>query len=170
MDVTAIFDSEGNQLFSTATLIKASISPSNTFAQHAIEDGSVVADNKIVNQIRMSVTVILNSDDYQSAYKDIKSASVGTVMLNVQTRVDTFPNMYIESYPSEESAAMFDTTSVVLNLVEQITGTVITRKLAPADVKASADVDTENRGEQLPKPDNKTNLQNIAEKVSGFFG
>ena len=170
MDVTAILDESGNQLFSTATLLKVSTAPSNTYAQHVIEDGTVVADNKIVNQVRMSLTMILDSNDYQSVYKEIQSASNDTTILSIQTRVDTQHNMYIESYPSEESSSMFDTISVTLNLVEQITGIVTTTKLAAKDVANTADVDTESRGEQLPKEDKKTNLQDIAGKVSGLFG
>lgn len=166
MDVTAILNELGEQLFPTAKLLKASISPSNTFAQHTVEDGTVVADNKIINQVRISIPMILDSNDYKDVYKAIQDASNNTVLMSIQTRVATFNKMYIESYPSEESAAMFDTTSMTINFVEQITGTVVIKKLATSDVSNNSDIDTENRGEQLPKEDNRTSLQKLAE----FFG
>ena len=68
MDVTAILNESGEQLFSTATILSASTSPSNTFSSHTIEDSTVVIDNKIINQTRISMTLILNSNDYQEVY------------------------------------------------------------------------------------------------------
>tara|TARA_R110000851_G_scaffold264875_1_gene417473 strand:- start:293 stop:793 length:501 start_codon:yes stop_codon:yes gene_type:complete len=166
MDVTAILNESGEQVFSTATLLKASIGPSNTFAQHPVEDGTVVADNKIINQVRISIPMILDSNDYKDVYKAIQDTSKNGVMLSIQTRVATFNKMYIESYPSEESASMYDTVSMTINFIEQITGTVVTKKLASSNVSDNSDVDTENRGEQLPKADKQTSLQ----KIAGFFG
>jgi len=166
MDVTAILNEAGEQLFPTAKLLKASVAPSNSFAQHPVEDGTVVSDNKIINQVRISIPMILDSNDYKDVYKAIQDASNNTTMLSIQTRVSTFNKMYIESYPSEESAAMFDTVSMTVSFIEQITGTIVIKKLASPDVSNDSDVDTENRGEQLPKADKKTNLQ----KIAGFFG
>lgn len=165
MDVTAILNESREQLFPTANFLKASIAPSNTFAQHPIEDGTVVSDNKIINQVRISIPMILDSNDYKDVYKSIQDASNNSTMLSIQTRVTTFDRMYIESYPSEESASVFDTVSMTVNFIEQITGTVVTKKLASSDVSNNSDVDTENRGEQLPKKDKQTSLQRIA----GFF-
>lgn len=165
MNVTAILNESGEQLFATAQLLKASVAPSNTFAQHPVEDGTVVADNKIINQVRISIPMVLDSNDYKDVYKAIQDTSKNSVNLSVQTRVATYSNMYIESYPSEESAAMFDTVSLTVNFIEQITGTVVTKKLAETDVSNNSDVDTENRGEQLPKEDSQTSLQ----KIAGFF-
>ena len=166
MDVTAILNESGEQLFPTAKLLKASVAPSNTFAQHPVEDGTVVSDNKIINQVRISIPMILDSNDYKNVYKSIQDVSNNAVMLSIQTRVATFNKMYIESYPSEESAAVFDTVSMTVNFIEQITGTIVTKKLAASNVSDDSDVDTENRGEQLPKEDKKTSLQ----KIAGFFG
>ena len=161
MDVTAILDENGEQLFSTAKILKASTSPSNTFAQHTVEDGTVVSDNKIINQVRISMTLILDPNDYQNVYKAIQDASNNTTVLSIQTRVATFNNMYIEGYPSEESAAIYDTVSMSIDFVEQITGTVETTKLDSADVEDQSDVDTKNRGEQLPKTGKGTTAQRL---------
>lgn len=162
MDVTAILNESGEQLFSTATIISASTSPSNTFSSHTIEDSTVVIDNKIINQTRISMTLILNSNDYQEVYKTIQSASINATQLSIQTRVSTFNNMYIEAYPSEESASMYDTISLAIDFVEQIIGSVVVQKLSSVDVSNPSDVDTTSRGEQLPKEDKQTTLQQIA--------
>ena len=166
MDITAILDENGNQLFPTAKILKASTAPSNTYAQHPLEDGTVVSDNVIENQVRISMPIILNSNDYQQVYKAIKSASKNRTRFTIQTRVDTYSNMYIESYPSEESAGMFDTVQLNVDFIEQQFGKVVTEQLSSSDVENPADADTVNRGEQLPKEDEGTTLQSIA----GLFG
>lgn len=165
MDVTAILDESGNQLFPTAKILRMSTAPSNTFATHTVEDGTTVTDNKILNQTRLSATLVLDANDYATVYQEIKSTSNETKKLTIQTRVDTFYNMYIEAYPNEESAAIFDTIHIAIDFIEQMTVTVLTKKLASSDVSNQSNVDTESRGEQLPKKGDQTALQQIA----GFF-
>lgn len=170
MDVTSILSENGEQLFSTATILKVSTAPSNTYAQHTIEDGTVVADNKIRNQVRISMSIILSGSDYTEVYKDIKNASDNNTKFIIQTRVDSYDNMYIESYPSEESAAIYGTISLNIDFVEQEVGTVTTETLAATDVAQPADVDTTNRGEQLPKDvTDTTTLQDVVSGIKGFF-
>lgn len=170
MDVTAILSEDGAQLFSTAKILKVSTSPTNTYAQHTIEDGTVVADDKIRNQLRISMSIVLSGDDYTEVYKDIKNASDNNTKFIIQTRVDSYDNMYIEAYPSEESAAIFDTISLTIDFVEQMIGTVVTETLSASDVAQPADVDTTNRGEQLPKEvSNETTLQKTVSTIKGFF-
>lgn len=166
MDVTAILDENGNQLFTTAVILKASTTPSTTYAQHVLEDGSVVSDNAVENQTRISMALILDSNDYQQVYKAIKNAKENRTKLTVQTRVDSYPNMYIEAMPSEESAGLFDTVQVIIDFIEQQFGSVVIEQLSSSDVANPADVDTVDRGEQLPKEDTETTLQ----KIAGLFG
>lgn len=166
MDVTAIFDENGNQLFSTAKILRLAAAPSNTYATHTVEDGTTVVDNKIKNQARISINMVLDGEDYQEVYKNIQNASNDTTKIIVQTRVATYDNMYIESYPNEESADIFDTIALSIDLVEQINANVQTSALVASDVSNPSDVDTSNRGEQLPKEDNSTTLQ----KIAGLFG
>lgn len=163
MDVTAILDENGNQVFATAKALKLSTSPSNTYAKHPLEDGTVVSDNVIENQVVISVSFVLDPNDYQQVYKDIVTASKNTTKFTIQTRVNNYPNMYIESYPSEESAAIYDTIPVTIGFIEQKIGGVVIEKLSQSDVANPADSDTINRGEQLPKEDTGTTLQKIAE-------
>lgn len=159
MDVTAIFDESGSQLFPTAKILRLSAAPSNTYATHVVEDGTTVVDNKIQNQARISINLVLDGGDYQEVYKNIQTASNENTNFTIQTRVNSFSRMYIESYPHEESADIFDTIIMNIDFVEQITSTVQTSTLTAADVSSPADTDTVSRGEQLPKQDNSTTLQ-----------
>ncbi|AUG84960.1 hypothetical protein MAELSTROM_41 [Pseudoalteromonas phage Maelstrom] len=149
--VTALFDEDGNQLFETLGILELSTSPSNTYAEHVLEDGEVVADNKIENQVRISVNAIFSPDDFKDAYAKLKEADKNDTNFTIQTRVDTFQNMYIESYPHNESAAIANTIAININFVEQQFGDVKTTTLPPSKVKNQADADTVNSGEKLPK-------------------
>ncbi len=169
MDVTAILDENGEQIFSTARILKASTTPTNTYAQHPLEDGTVISDNKIRNQTRINMSVILDSNDYPETYKSIKEASNNSTRFIIQTRVDNYDNMYIEAYPNEESADIYDTIGISIDFIEQFFGTVETAELASSDVANQSDTDTNNRGEQLPAEVNTTLAQDIASGIQGLF-
>ena len=149
--VTALFDDEGNQLFETIGILEMSTAPSNTFAEHTLEDGKVVIDNKIVNRVLISVTAILSPDDFKQAYANIKEADQNSANFTIQNRVDTYRNMYIESYPYSESAAIANTIAITINFIEQQLVEVKTTTLPPQKVKSPPDADTVNSGQKLPK-------------------
>lgn len=147
--VSAIFDSDGNTLFETAKLISISVAPSNTYAQHVLEDGSIMADHKYRNQTRVSMSIMLDPDDYKSVYQDIVNASNNNTKITVQTRVSTYSSMYIEAYPHEESARIYGTVAINISLVEQIFNVSDDSSLTSDDVSSEYDADTTDRGSIL---------------------
>ncbi len=160
-EVTAIFDDKGKRLFETAIITKVTIAPSKTFATHILEDGETVSDNAIQNQTRISMALVLDSNDFKETYKNIKSAFNKTTKLTIQTKADTFVKMYIEAFPHEESPDILDTIIISIDFIEQKTSEAKTRRLSQSDVARAENADTKNRGEQLAKNDNKTTLQKI---------
>lgn len=156
--VTALFDEEGNQLFETVVILDMSTSPSNTFAEHTLEDGTVVSDNKIKNQTRVSVTAILNPDDFKDAYAKLKEADKNSVKFTIQNRVDSFDSMYIESYPYSESSKMANTIAININFIEQKFVGVKVDNLPPEKVSNQADADTVDSGTKLPQEGSTTLL------------
>lgn len=163
--VTALFDSDGGQLFPTIGILSAAVSVSNQFAQHTIEDGTVVTDNKIRLQDRITIKAILSPEDYQSVYQAIKEADNNNEKFTIQTRVDTYDNMYIESRPYEESSKIANTIAVVIAFIEQKTTGIKTSALPASKVKNAADADTSNSGSKLPSSDESTLL-----KISNTLG
>ena len=149
--VTALFDDEGNQLFETVGILEMSTSPSNTFAEHTLEDGRVVIDNKIINRVPITVTAILSPDDFKQVYAKIKEADKNSTRFTIQNRVDTYSNMYIESYPYSESSAIANTIAININFIEQQFVEVKVETLPPSKVKNQSDADTVNSGQKLPK-------------------
>ena len=154
--VTALFDSNGDQLFPTVGLLSVAVSPSNTFSQHTLENGTVTSDNKIKNQDRITIQAVLDPDDYVEVYQKIKAADNNDTLFTIQTRVDTYDNMYIESRPYEESGKMANTIAMSINFIEQQFTGVKTGKLPESKVKNVADQDVENSGTKLPGDDSST--------------
>lgn len=167
--VTALFDEEGNQLFETVGILEMSTSPSNTFAEHTLEDGRVVIDNKIINRVPITVSAILSPDDFKSVYAKLKEADTNNTKFTIQNRVDTYYNMYIESYPYGESAAISNTIAININFIEQQFVEVKTTALPAQKVKNPPDADPVNSGEKLPKVADSTVLLDLLDSVKGFF-
>ncbi len=158
--VTALFDSDGNQLFETVVILEMSTSPSNTFAEHTLEDGTVVSDNKIKNQTRINVTAILSPDDFKEAYAKLKAADNNNTKFTIQNRVDTFDSMYIEAYPYSESSRIANTIAININFVEQKFADVKTGDLPASKVNNASDADPVDSGTKLPQ-EKTTTLLNI---------
>lgn len=159
--VTALFDEDGNQLFETVGILEMSTSPSNTFAEHTLEDGRVVIDNKIINRVPISVSAILSPEDFKQVYARIKEADKNNTKFTIQNRVDTFNDMYIESYPYSESAAIANTIAIVINFIEQQLVEVKVTSLPPSKVNNQADADTVDSGEKLPNTETSTTLLDL---------
>ena len=159
--VTALFDEDGNQLFETIGILELSASPSNTFAEHTLEDGKVVIDNKIINRVPVTVAAILSPDDFKAVYAKIKEADKNNTVFTIQTRVDTFYNMYIDSYPYSESSRIANTIAININFMEQQFSEAKTTSLPPEKVKNQPDADTVDTGEKLPIEQTTTVLSDL---------
>ena len=164
--VTALFDEEGNQIFETVGILSLAASPSNKFAEHTLEDGTVISDNKTRLQDRVSIQAILSPDDFEAVYQKLKEADRNDVKFTVQTRVDSYDNMYLESYPYEESSRIVGTIALNINFVEQQFVGVKTGTLPESKVKNPADTDTVDSGAKLPQND-ASSLKKI---IDSFFG
>lgn len=164
--VTALFDEDGNQVFETAGILTLALSQSSKFAEHTLEDGTVVSDNKIKLQKRVSVSVVLDSEDYVEVYQKLKEADDNSTRFTIQTRVDSYDNMYIESLPYDESSKMAGTIAINIGFVEQQFVGVKVTTLPAQKVKAPQNADTVDSGTKLPQT-NETTLQRISAAI-GF--
>ena len=156
--VTALFDENGDQLFETVVILEMSTAPSNQFAAHTLEGGTVVSDNKIRNKTRIGITAIFSPDDFKEAYARLKEADNSDVKFTIQNRVDTFDSMYIESYPYSESSRIANTIAVNINFVEQQFVGVKVSDLPASKVNNPADTDPIDSGSKLPQEESTTLL------------
>jgi hypothetical protein len=163
---TAIFNSNDlTELIPSRCIISASPSPTSTFAEHVVEDGTTVIDNVIKNNVSIVIAIVLPEDDTDVVFSAIESANLNTTELTIQTRYNTYSRMYIESFPWEESAEMASTSVINITFKQQRTATVVTQRLPPQSVANQANSDTVDRGEQLPKQS-----ETILSQLGNWFG
>ena len=165
-DVVAILDTNtGNQVFENARPIKVTVSESAKLMAHPVEDGSDVVDHRIILPIGISLQMILRSDQYRETYQEIRRLFLQSVNLTIQTRTDTYPNMYLQDIPHEEDPALFDTITMIVSLIETQIAVVQVLQLPPAAVRNPADVSTTDRGQQTTTD---TGEQGVS-VLRGFF-
>ena len=148
-DVVAVLDATtGRQVFVGARPLKATVAESAKLLTHPLEDGSTIVDHRIILPIGLSISCVLRADDYRETYQQIRRLFRESVRLTVQTKTDTYTNLYLQDIPHEEDPALFDTITMVLQFIETQIARVQILALPPAAVAAPADTSTSDRGEQ----------------------
>lgn len=142
--VTAILASDGSQIFETVGILGVSAASNKTYAQHTLENGVTITDHVIDQPDRVTLRCILHPDDYVEVYRRIKTAFNNNTSFIIQTKVETYSNLYIESLPHEEDAK----TTVALNLdfVQQRFQRARVDSLPVSEVANVADADTSSSG------------------------
>jgi hypothetical protein len=166
-EVTAILGSDGEQVFETARFLAVQVGESKTYSSHPLENGKVATDNEVENQDRINLQLILEPENYVEVFQEIKTLYEAGEAFFIQTRVDTYSNMYIESMPHDEGPAIANTIGLSLSLVEQEIAGSNTQILSSSDVSSSADESTIKSGQKTSTP---TVLDSTAQAVSNFFG
>lgn len=147
VDVVGVYDVDFNQVFPDARPLKASISDEALFFKHPLESSATRADHIIFQPIKITMSVMMSGEDYKSVYQQIKQIYRSQTQLIVQTKTDTYEDIFIQSIPHEESPENYD--SIIMNLIleeTQLAATVVT--FIPED---QADKNTKNRGQQRPE-------------------
>lgn len=146
--VTAILDSGGNQIFETIGVIGISAASSVAYPQHTLENGVNISDHSIRLQDRVSLRCILDPDDYVEVYRRLKRAFRQRASFIIQTKVETYTNLYIENLPHEEGAK--NTVFLALELLEQRFQSPTIGTLPISEVANPADSDTRSAGNKQP--------------------
>jgi hypothetical protein len=151
-DVVAIVDPDtGLQLFEAAESMKANVGPLSKLMDHPLEDGSPVTDYRIVLPVSIELGILVNAQDFDSTYDQIKDAFTQGDFLTVRTNADTFENMVIEGMPHDESPELFGMLAISLRLREVNLITVQYQALPASQVETPTDQSTVQRGEQQPQ-------------------
>lgn len=148
-DVVAIIEADtGNQIFEAARPMKVTVSESANMLAHPIESGGNVVDHRLILPIGLSVSMILESARYRSAYQEIRQVFRDSVRLSVQTKTDTYENLYLQDIPHEEDPSLFDTITIVLQFIETRIATIQIQALPATAVLSANDSSTVDRGQQ----------------------
>lgn len=155
IDVTGIFDEDFNQLFVDARAMKADVTRTSRVMRHPLENGASIADHRVIEPNEITLLMFLPNDLYRDLYAQIETAFSTAKKLTVQTKVGSFPDMFISDMPHEETPEFVDLVQVALKLTEVKFLTMQFEAVQPAPAK-SASKSTVKRGEQAPKADPPT--------------
>ena len=148
-DVVAILEAEtGRHLFGDARPLKATVSESAKLLTHPLEDGGNIVDHRIILPIGISLSFVLSAETYRETYQEIRQAFRQSTRITVQTKTDTYENMYMQDIPHEEDPSLFDTVTMIMQLIEALTAQVQIQALPPQAVINPLDTSTSDRGEQ----------------------
>ncbi len=118
IDYVAIFDENLAQVFREARALKATVKETSELMKHPLETGSVIIDHRIILPIEIDLSVIIQSEDYQSVYQQIRQYYQNGTFLIIQTKTGVYENMVIASMPHDETTEMYDTVPIALRLRE----------------------------------------------------
>lgn len=149
-DVVGVFDQNFNQVFPTSRPIKAEIRETSRPMEHPVETGVIITDHRIILPTEIELSMILPAGDYRSVYQQIKQYFNSAQLLSVQTRTDTYANMFIVDIPHQEDAELFDTVSLAIRLKQVLIVTTQTQSLPAGAVKDATQQSTINNGAQSP--------------------
>jgi len=147
VDVVGVYDVDFNQVFPGGRPIKATIKEEATFFKHPLENSTSRTDHIIFNPVEITLNVVLIGEQYRNVYQQIKQIFRGQTQLIVQTKTDTYENMYIQGMPHDEDPGSFDAVIMSLMLAEtQLAATEVVFQAARL-----SDSDTVDRGQQEPR-------------------
>ena len=144
VDVVAVYDVNFNQVFFGARPIKLALKEEAIFFKQPLEDSTVRTDHIIFSPVEAILTAILTGDQYRDVYKQVKQLFTSQTQLIVQTKVETYENMYIQSMPHNEDASLYDAIIMNISIMETLVAGS-TSTFQPANESDSTTVD---RGQQ----------------------
>ena len=151
-DVVGIFDEDFNQLFETSEAMRALVNETAKAMEHPMESGAVNTDHIVFLPTEISLSIILDSEDYRDVYQDIKAKWKAAATLSVQTKTDTYTSMLIVACPHDEETDMFDTVGIGVKLRQIIVVTAQYSKLPAKSVKKPSNSSTTKTGQKTPTP------------------
>lgn len=117
-DVVRITDENGNDLFPSARIMRATVREESVFFEHPVEDGTKVADLKITKPVEIQLAVIITGDAYGAAYNALREAYHKSNELIVQTKTGSYARQYLQAMPHEETPQAGDSIAIALALRE----------------------------------------------------
>lgn len=120
-DAVGIFNSDTlQQVFENARPLRADVRETSMVMNHPVETGVVLSDHHIINQVEITILLMINSQFYNSTYEQIRASFIAADKLFVQTRTGVYNNMIIADMPHLEDTEHFDAITMALHLKEII--------------------------------------------------
>lgn len=153
VDVVGVFDEDFAQVFVDARAMKADITRTSRVMRHPLENGSSIADHRVIDPDEIALLLFMPDDKYRDLYAQIATAFATAQKFTIQTKVASFPDMFISEMPHEETPEFDDLVQIIVKFTEVKFLTMQFEAIAPARPASKATV---KRGEQAPKADPPT--------------
>ncbi len=148
-DFVGVFDSNFNQVFPNARILKPVVKPTAKGMEQPLESGKTVTDHVIMQPLQLELTMIIaGAENIDNTYQSIYNYFSNFTLLTVQTKTSNYSNLYIMEMPHEESPDQYDAVAIVLNFKQAFIATSTNSKIIPKD---PINADTVNRGTQIPQ-------------------
>ncbi|WP_058913343.1 phage baseplate protein [Entomohabitans teleogrylli] len=147
-EVYGIYSDKFALRFDKMILLKASVMREAKLMEHPLEDGSTIADHRILQPVEIEIPVLLPAGDYTSLYREINQAWIDTELFNIHTRVGIFKSMAFAAMPHDENPDQVDVIPMVLRFKEVRLVTTQYQALPARKVARPRDQSTVSRGEQ----------------------
>lgn len=151
-NITKIFEYTGDDIFTGAVMATVSVRSITEFTKFVLEDGTAITDNMINRQNVIDVIVIACDENYSTVFKAIDNARKEAKRFIIQTKVNTYDEMYITSLDFTEIAEIQDAVKINITFVQQQQVSSSRKEIAniksQEDVKAQKDASTKKTGKK----------------------
>lgn len=160
-DVVGVYDAQFRKVFASSRYMKSSVMEGAKVMEQPLEDGSVIAEHRIILPVEAELMVYLLPADFRNAYQQIKEAFLAGTLFSLKTRVTMHSNMLISRMPREETAEDADLIKLLVSFKETKFQKAQFQALPPRKVKSKNDASTVKRGDQSGKSNGSTAYRTI---------
>lgn len=148
-DRVVILDGENLQpLFPGASPMLANIRPTSKFTSYVVESGQEINDgHRVINPIEIDITVALTTDP-RSVFDTLYQAWLAGRKFQLQGKMRSYPDMYLQDMPYDESVETGNGSRIVLKFKEVKVGKIEFGTLPPRKVAKDNQSDTVKKGNQ----------------------
>lgn len=168
-EVVAVLNKSLNQILSGAKIIKAEVKEESKVMSHPVESGQTIEDEIVFQPVEVTLNMVLDPSSYRATYQEIKGLYTKREIITVQTKVNSYNSLVIESLPHDEDSSLFDTIAIAIRLKEVRFVETEYEAYTPTKVRNPADASTKKTGEAKTE-DASGKLGSIAGKFGKAIG
>ena len=148
-DRVALLDGENLQpIFPNASPMQASVRNTSKYTSYVVESGEEINDgHRVINPVEIDVMVALTIDA-RSVYDTIYQAWLSGRKFQIQGKMRSYPDMYLQDMPHDETIDTGNGAMVQLKFKEVRVGNIEFGTLPPRKVANKNQADSVKKGNQ----------------------
>lgn len=154
-----ILDQNYNILYPEAKFMDIQVQESSRTMQNPTENGTLVADHRIILPVKIDVTLSLTGENYYNVFSQMRDGFLNNFIYAIQTRGGVYEPMVLEDFPHLESKEPFDGMIIRATFISVNFQGAYTSTYNPDKAK---DADTVDRGTQQ----GSTSTQSVTQKAT----